>query len=231
MKIINLASLALAVVAVFPAHADLITFIGPAPVTKAAFLTATAATSATTFPSDPVTGNDYPEFTDFTSGLLTFSPVTGGSTRFFTLNASTRLPGNELLMSGTESFNVAIANGPVFSFGWDFVEPEFDPQISTEPFFDSTFTVTLLDGVTPVGSFPFNAPNDTAAFVGVCTDVAFDHVEIRETVGGVEDEFFGQFYSGNTLHVVPEPSSAALLLCGAALLLRRRRFDPNERNG
>jgi len=61
---------------------------------------------------------------------------------------------------------------------------------------DSTFTVTLKNGVNTVASFQFNAPDDVFAFVGVQSDMSFDKVEIRETVGGDEDENFGEFFTG-----------------------------------
>jgi hypothetical protein len=46
-----------------------------------------------------------------------------------------------------------------------------------------------------VREFEFNAPNDTAAFIGVATATAFDRVEIREIVGYSENEYFGEFYT------------------------------------
>ena len=75
-----------------------------------------------------------------------------------------------------------------------------------------------------MASLAFNAPNDTAAFAGVWSDAAFDRVEIRETTGAIENEFFGQFYTGTT--PIPEPATLTLFGTGLALIglaLRRRR--------
>lgn len=138
-----------------------------------------------------------------------------------------RLSGPDIAISGPENLNAALA-APVFSLGFDFAEPENDPNLGA-PFVDSTFTVTLFNGSVAVGSFAYNAPNDVAAFVGVWSDAAFTRIEIRETGGGIDDEFFGPFYTGATPFVpaaVPEPASVGLLTAGAAGLLgyaRRRR--------
>jgi hypothetical protein len=160
---------------------------------KSTFLADTGATSATTIPTTPST--NFPVGEGFTSGDLSFTLVPGESTRFVIDEFSARLSGNELGLSGKESLDVDIDTGPVFSFGFDFVEPEFDPNVSGT-FVESTFTVTLKNDLIPVGTFTFDRPNDVAAFVGVLSDIAFNRVEIRETVGDIGNEFFGQFYIG-----------------------------------
>ncbi len=49
------------------------------------------------------------------------------------------LPGNDIAISGVENLNVALAS-EIFSFGFDFVEPENDPNgggsISVDSVFD-----------------------------------------------------------------------------------------------
>ncbi len=105
---------------------------------------------------------------------------------------TTRLPGNQIAISGIENLDVDLSI-PTYAIGFDFVEPENDPNVNGD-FVDSTFTVTLLRGSTFIDSFTFNAPNDVAAFAGYWADGAFDRIEIRETIGGNENEFFGQFY-------------------------------------
>lgn len=86
---------------------------------------------------------------------------------------------------------------------------------NTTPCIDSTFTVTLFNGVTGVGSFDFNAPNDVAAFVGVASSSAFNRMTIREVAGSDDNEYYGHFYTSDVNAVVPVP--AAVWLFGGAL--------------
>ena len=136
---------------------------------------------------------------------------------------SSHLAGNELAISGMEHLDVDInLSGEVHSFGFEFVEPHYDPYLyslmsnnSTPGYFtDSTFTVTLRSGGMDVDSFTFNAPDDQAAFVGVWSTLAqgFDNVQIRETTGGIYNEFFGEFYVGT--QPVPVPGAVLLGILG-----------------
>ena len=192
---------------------------------KAAYLAATGATLATT--PYPNTGNS--SHLGLSSGSVSFTAVAESSYTTGYLyfgDWSARLPGNEISINAFEDLDVAFA-APVHAFGFDFVEPQFDPNIG-DTFQDSTFTVTLRQGTTAVGSFTFNAPNDVAAFVGASNTLAFNNVQIRETIGGVEDEFFGQFYTAATTPSptpMPEPATPTLLLAGLAGIgaLQRRR--------
>ena len=159
-----------------------------------------------------------------TIGDLTFT-LGPDATRFFfgsdpnNAPLTTRLPGNQIGVSGVENLNIDFAH-PVFSLGFDFVEPEFDPNVG-DTFVDSVFQLTFLNGGVPVDSFTFNAPNDTASFAGAWLDTQFNRVEIREIVGDSENEFFGQFYTG----MVPIPEPSTLLLLGLGILFAAgRRF-------
>ena len=155
-----------------------------------------------------------------TVGNLTFSITAPSFGLFFgTFGTSiapdpwtTRLNGNQIAISDVSNLNVDLSN-PVFSFGFEFVEPEFDPNVN-QIFVDSSFEVSLLDNGVIVDSFTFNAINDAAAFVGVWGDTSFNRVEIREIVGGPENEFFGQFYTGTS----PVPVPAAVWLFATALI-------------
>lgn len=124
-------------------------------------------------------------------------------------NWTDRLPGIDLAVNGVESFDVDIANA-INYFGFDFVEPEFDPLVNSPVFIDSTFEVTLLKSGGIIDSFEFTRPNDVASFVGFSSDQSFDRVEIRETVGAAENEFFGSFYVGTATNSesTPEPGLA-----------------------
>jgi hypothetical protein len=196
------------------ANAALVTFSD-----QTTFLTATGATSATgALPNlgaiPPASG---------TVGSVTFSSVAPSGTLFIGPAGLVPgddwygpLPGNDIAISGSENLDAVFA-GPVYSFGFVFAEP----SSSTMPPWggsavDSTFTVTLRIGATFVDSFTFNAPDDfiPPSFVGAWSDTAFDRVEIRETTGGIDDEYFGEFFTGTT----PVPVPAAVWLLGSALV-------------
>lgn len=138
------------------------------------------------------------------------------------------LPGIDLAVGGFEDLNI-VSDTPIFSFGFDFAE-----HMTTRSeegslcgvalgCVDSNFTVSLLLGSSPVGSFSFNAPNDVASFTGVSSTAAFNRVEIREsrTQGGIENDYFGQFYSGG--QSVPEPASLTLMVIGLISLATKRK--------
>jgi hypothetical protein len=181
------------------------------------FITATGATVAADM-STATLGN---KGTSYTLNDLTF---TAGDSIIIG-DWTNHLSGNDLAISGVENLDVSInLAGEFFSFGFAFVEPEFDANVNA-PFVDSTFTVSLFSGATLVDSFQFNAPNDQAAFVGVwsTSDSGFDKIAIVETVGGNENEFFGDFFVGSM--PVPEPTTLAIwgTLGGLGLIAARRR--------
>lgn len=189
---------------------------------RATFIAATGATGIGAIPAS-ISGG-------FTLGGLTFSNVSPSS-MVSTNNWSTLISeATDLAISDVESFDVA-SSGPLFSFGFDFHEPSAStppgpqfPDTCNTTCVDSTFTITLRSGAALVDSFLFNRPNDVLAFVGVASSVAFDRIEIRETAGGIDNEFFGNFLIGR-VQVVPEPSILALLglgLLGLGLARRRQ---------
>jgi hypothetical protein len=181
---------------------------------KALFLADTGASLASAAYPDAGQG----PYTTYSSGAVTFS----SSNTFYFGAYTSRLVGGVISIDSFEHLSVQWST-PVYSFGFDFVEPEFDPLVNA-PFVDSTFSVTLRNVGLNVGTFQFNTPSDTAAFVGAWSTVAFDRVDIVETAGGIENEFYGQFYSG-TATPIPEPSTFALLLAGLGFVgfnLRRR---------
>ncbi len=179
---------------------------------QSAFLSSTGATSATgTLPYLDYAG------TSVTLGDITLTSSQGIYVGYSGYDWTERITGNDIAINDIENLDISInLTSSVFSFGFEFVEPEFDPHV-TAPFVDSTFGVTLMNGTTIVDSFTFNAPNDQAYFVGVWTDVGFDNVEIREISGGIENEFFGQFYTGNAPAPAPVPEPATMLLFSTGL--------------
>lgn len=128
------------------------------------------------------------------------------------------LPGNDIAVDDSEDFDVTLP-GLIFSLGFDIVEPSGSP---------SSFTATLFNGTTSVGSFVFDPPDGLAAFVGVWATEPFNRLELRETTAINQDEYLGHFYSGTVPQAVPEPSSvfSAITGFGAMIywaLLKRRR--------
>ncbi len=178
----------------------------------------------------------------FTAGAVTFT--TGPSTNQLWSGTSgltisdwtALLAGNDIAIGGPENLNAKFA-APVFAMGFYIVEPTSINVNAT--FRESSFTVSLLDGATEVGSFGFAPADDVAVFVGVWSDVAFDQVQIREVIpAGMNpldysgNEFFGHFYAGNRalqVSAVPEPGALPLVLCAlgaAGLGLRRAQRRP-----
>jgi hypothetical protein len=165
---------------------------------------------------------------DYVSG---FAPLTIG-------DFSPRYSGNELAIKGQEDL-LAITFGrcigdeeclptpTFFSFGFNFVEPEHDIGAAPSPdsgafFVDSIYEVSLMNEPGElIGSLTFNAPNDTASFVGVRSTDAIRSVRIREITNDAGDEFFGDFFVADPAPV-PEPSTIVYLTAGLSSLGWRR---------
>lgn len=145
-------------------------------------------------------------------GVHTSPVVVGSATYSLGPEATNFSFDTTIAISGVENLNIAL-DSPVFSLGFDFLEPQFLDcgRVGDSPARcgDSTFDVTLLRGDQVIDRFDFNRPNDVNAFVGVWTDVEFDRIEIRErpspeqtasggVVSSVDNEFFGELFTGTS---------------------------------
>lgn len=88
-----------------------------------------------------------------------------------------------------------------------------------------------FDFFEPIATRTYGSPSDDVwTFMGIASDTPFTSAQMRETVGGIDDEFWGQFHtggpasSGKPPESVTEPASIVLLAAGliSAFALRRR---------
>ena len=202
---------------------------------EATFLADTGAASATGAYPDLGSGTPQP----VTIGSITFSSpppssVAVGVAGHGIPDWTSYLPGNEIAINDIEHLDI-VSSTPVFAMGFEFVEPSIGGSTTDTCFVaectDSTFAIMLMNGATTLDVFPFNAPDDQAAFLGVWAPYAFDRMVIREIIGSIDDEFWGQVYTQGripnpTATEVPEPASLLMLgigLAGGAYKSRKRR--------
>lgn len=160
-----------------------------------------------------------------TLGALTLS---SSNTILFEDRYSSLIPGNDIAISGPESLTIGFS-APVTSFGIQVHEPSatgssLPDTTNTVAYIDSTFQMTLKSGGAAVGSATFTPANDVLAFMGVLNGALFDSVEIVETVGGAENEYFGQVYTNTGATPVPLPAALPILAAalGGLVSLQRR---------
>lgn len=174
-----------------------------------------------------------------TVGDLTLSLNGGGASNLFVGTSgwestfgpqfSTLIDGNDIGISGPENFAIDFGLRAT-AFGMFVHEPtDPGPAAPTSPnvcntgsCVDSEFTISLFRNGSAIGSFILNPVDDSADFIGFADSMGFDRIEITETVGTDDNEFFGGF----KLAVVPLPASLPLLLAGLfglGALARRRR--------
>lgn len=167
------------------------------------FIAVTAAASATgTLP------NSGPVSSPSTLGSVTVA-LASGATQLHVgglAQQSPRISGAEISVIGTMNLNLQFPT-PVQAVGFDFAEPATDPLGVGQTFSESTFEATLKDGATRVGRFQFNAPNDTAWFLGLVSTRVFNSLELREIIGGPDNEFIGEIFTSSTPGTVILPES------------------------
>jgi hypothetical protein len=170
---------------------------------RAAFLAATGATNATgTLPDLGMI------LTSATIGTVTFGVAPGGDNLAIggagvpglpTGDWYPESPGHDIAL-GYENLRVDLA-AAAYSMGFDLYEPDATmPAWGGSPV-DSTFRVTLFSAGVEVAQFEFNVPEDEPAFVGVWSTKPFDSatiVDVTDSIFVDDDEYFGEFYTGDT---------------------------------
>lgn len=168
----------------------------------------------------------------------TLGSVTVQAPSWLTVDWITALSGYEIGVSNGAG-NTSVPNSyyndgidvnfasPVYAAGFEFYQPT-TPGVhlngcNVPVCVDSQFQVELKLGSTSVGVFAWTPGKDQVDFWGVASSQAFNRMEIRETVGTDDNEFYGQFYT-SALAPVPEPGTSALMLLGAAGLAGARRL-------
>jgi hypothetical protein len=193
--------------------------------TLASFQTSTGATAASGLM--PTASSS---FSSATLGSVTFSAPSAVFVNWSTLLSAVQTGGvlavnlgaGDVGGTNNDGINAQFA-APVFSAGFRFHEPGSSTAIidgCNTTCVNSQWSLRLMSGATLVAAVPWTFPKDQATFVGVWSDTAFNRLEIRETVGSDDNEFYGQFYTGLAA-AVPEPGSAGLMFLGAATLLLR----------
>jgi hypothetical protein len=176
---------------------------------KAAFLADTGASSATGPLPDVgivLDADVAPPVSSYVLGSVTFGLTLGSDNVFIGANGTTtepdwypQTPGNDMAF-GWERFQVSTPD-PVYSFGFDIVEPDVTmPDFGGTPE-ESTYEFLLFNGTLHIGTVLFDGkkiPNDVETFIGVWSDKPFDRVVINDLSGSDDDEFLGEFYTGTT---------------------------------
>jgi len=192
---------------------------------QATFLTATGATSATG--ALPAVGT---VASPRTVGSISFAAMPGSSLNFGTSfdTWSTLISGIDLAINAVENLDM-ISGSTVFAMGFQAHEPGAGGSTvdtcRVVTCTDTTFQITIKNGATTIGTESINFPDNTLTFFGIFSDQAFDRFEVRDISNTIDDEFFGQVFTGNTAPI-PEPETYAMLLAGLGLLglaARRRK--------
>lgn len=184
---------------------------------RSLFMGITNAVSATggALPNRPLTASD------ITRGTITFRHGPSTNNHGF-VNFNSVMPGREYAISGPENFRMSLSS-PVTAFGMDIVEPTCFGCAGSGingPFVNSRFRFFIQDianGLGTLATVDFSPPNNTLAFFGFTSTLAFDRIVVREISGASENEFFNNFVSSETFGL-PTPTGILLILTGLLAL-------------
>jgi uncharacterized repeat protein (TIGR01451 family) len=155
-----------------------------------AFIQATGARTVQLRP-----GVNYAPGAKATADDLVFSLI-AGATRFITTSGAPA----QLGISGIEKFAITLPS-PTYGFAFDMFEPtgpSTDGRSTNATFYDSVFSVTFFMNNSVVDSMQLNSDNMAVRTHGFWSDKPFNRVEVRETYGGIDNEYFGPFYLSTT---------------------------------
>jgi hypothetical protein len=108
------------------------------------------------------------------------------------------LPGPDIALTGNgpmKRLEIRFAQ-PVYAAGIEVVEPQNGPNVGRR-FSDATFTVELKRRNQTIRELAFSPPNDVPTFLGLWSDLAFDHISIR-SVQAFGTKIFGKTFSSAT---------------------------------
>ena len=152
---------------------------------EAEFLTASGATLTVSYPN--IKAGDVIPYTENGVHMAQAAGAKNGVQPYTPV-----LDGYEFGVSGVENIDITF-DTPVTAFGF-WMQDGFVVGDISAPGTDSQFDFIFKSGNTIVAQFSEDPPIDQAFFFGVVLSLPFDKVEIRETVGTDENDFFGHIY-------------------------------------
>ncbi|MEM1379152.1 MAG: hypothetical protein AAGH41_00855 [Pseudomonadota bacterium] len=123
----------------------------------------------------------------------------------------------DLIISGPENWQLDFAV-PVNAFALVISEPSTNTGLAVDSCnaqcIESTFLFEFFDGASLVGSAEVSPADDTGVFAGFVASAVFNRLVVTETIGGIDNELFGEFrFAGPA---VPIPAAFPLFAAAAA---------------